>query len=332
MNHHRPPAGFTLVELLVVIAIIGILVALLLPAVQFARESARRASCSNNLKQMVLATHHYMDAIRVLPPSVCLSPGGAGAWSVQARILPFMEQESLRNLIDFRFNYSDVVNAPKHAEVTRKKIDAFVCPSEIRAVPRVATTVTHFPLNYGANMGTWFVFDPVSQQRSDGAFVVNGGVSPGEFIDGLSNTIAFSEVKAWNPRLSNSNMPATVGSPPPDTVPALLSYGGNFAETGHTEWVDGKVIESGFTATFPPNTKVLYAGGGGNYDVDFVSRGESVMGTIPTYAAVTSRSYHPRVVQAAMMDGSVRVFAGTISMRTWRALATRQGGEVTEAE
>ena len=93
----RHPAGFTLVELLVVIAIIGILVALLLPAVQAAREAARRAQCLNNLKQIGLALHNYAPANRVFPPSFCIArgtvlSGNNGSWSIHGRILPYLEQ------------------------------------------------------------------------------------------------------------------------------------------------------------------------------------------------------------------------------------------------
>src|SRR5687768_14025576 len=116
-----------------------------------AREAARRTSCANNLRQTILATHNYMDTIRCLPPAVCFTPGKASNWSVHARILPFMEQESLQNLIDFRFNYSDTVNAPQHATVTKMRIPCYVCPSEANAVPRVTPTLTHFPTTYGIN-------------------------------------------------------------------------------------------------------------------------------------------------------------------------------------
>ncbi len=118
----RTSGGFTLVELLVVIAIIGILVGLLLPAVQAAREAARRMSCSNNLKQYILATHNYLGAHKSMPPAGCLSVSGGGVWSAHARILPYMEQLNLQNLIDFRFNYNDMTSAPQHAEVTKMKI------------------------------------------------------------------------------------------------------------------------------------------------------------------------------------------------------------------
>ena len=99
--------GFTLVELLVVIAIIGVLIALLLPAVQAAREAARRSHCLNNLKQMGLAMHLYMDAGGALPPMCILRQDQLSTtWSVQARILPYIEQANLQNLIDWRLSWA----------------------------------------------------------------------------------------------------------------------------------------------------------------------------------------------------------------------------------
>jgi len=101
----RQPRGFTLIELLVVIAIIGILIALLLPAVQQAREAARRIHCRNNLKQIALAVHNYVDVATVLPPSACINPevtqtGNNGSWGVHGRILPFLDQSNLYNAVD----------------------------------------------------------------------------------------------------------------------------------------------------------------------------------------------------------------------------------------
>src|SRR5262245_52183791 len=96
--------GFTLVELLVVIAIIGILIAVLLPAVQAAREAARRAQCKNNLKQLGLAVQGYASARKVFPPSVMIGPG-RGAWSVQSRVLPFIEEYQVYKNIDFSLSY-----------------------------------------------------------------------------------------------------------------------------------------------------------------------------------------------------------------------------------
>ncbi len=122
--------GFTLVELLVVIVIIGVLAGLLLPAVQQARESARRMQCASNLRQLVIATQNYMDTFKGVPPAVCFAPGVSANWSLHARLLPFVEQANLQNIIDFRYNYNDLTNAPQHAEVTRMRIPLFLCPDE----------------------------------------------------------------------------------------------------------------------------------------------------------------------------------------------------------
>lgn len=329
-------AGFTLIELLVVIAIIGILVSLLLPAVQAAREAARRSQCSNNLKQMVLATHNYMDTFRCVPPFSCLPPPGAsgGVWSLQARILPYLEQDNLQDLIDFRLSYSDIVNAPNHAQVTKMRIPSYVCPSEIKAVERApskATGVTHFPLNYGANLGTWLVFDPTTGRVGNGAFVINQRITDSAYIDGMSNTLAFAEIKAYQPNVKPGN-PSGPNVPPPASAAVVAGYAGSGAVslTGHTEWVDGKVHETGVTVALSPNTKVLITGAGTPYDVDLISKAENSNNTVPTYAAVTSRSYHPGVVQVSLTDGSVRSIPTTVDMTIWRAMGSRDGGEAVE--
>jgi hypothetical protein len=137
-------------------------------------------------------------------------------------------------------------------------------------------------------------------------------------------------VKAYQAKLASGGNPATVGSPVPDTPAAVVAYGGTFGTTGHSEWVDGKVHETCFTATFAPNTNVPYLNSSTTYDVDFISKAESPVATSPpTYAAVTSRSYHPGIVQSAMMDGSVRT-VGEIDDSVWRAMSTRNGGETVD--
>jgi prepilin-type N-terminal cleavage/methylation domain-containing protein len=321
-------SAFTLVELLVVIAIISVLVALLLPAVQAAREAARRTQCSNNVRQVILATHIYMGSYKEVPPAVCMTPSGGGSWSALARVLPYIEQANLQNLIDFRYNYSDVTNAPQHAQVTQMKIPPFICPSETKAVARVGSPLTHFPLNYAVNYGTWMIHNAPTAQYGNGAFVVNAGITDAAFSDGLSNTIALAEVKAYQANLKNSSNPNSLGAAIPSTAAEVLALGGTFSTTGHTEWVDGKIHETGFTTVLPPNTKVTYESGGVKYDVDFISKTESITSTVPSYAAVTARSFHTGIVQAALMDGSVRTMADSIELRVWRALGSRDGGEV----
>jgi prepilin-type N-terminal cleavage/methylation domain-containing protein len=325
-------AAFTLVELLVVIAIIGILVALLLPAVQAAREAGRRASCSNNLHQIILATHNYMDTLQALPLAGAYPPSGLGdSWSAQARILPYLEQSNLQNLINFNYSYTDIVNAPQHAIATQTHVPPYLCPSENRALPRIDGAITHFPLTYGANLGTWMVYDPNTRQSGNGALNVNSKLTEASASDGLSNTLAFAEVKAYTPYLRDGGNPAGPGAPLPASPAQVAGYGGSFKpDSGHTEWVDGRVHQTGVTAVFPPNTKVPYSAGGVDYDIDFNSSREGKSATGITYAAVTSRSYHPTLVQVVLLDGSVRSVANAVDVLIWRAMSTRNGGETFE--
>jgi prepilin-type processing-associated H-X9-DG protein len=122
--------------------------------------------------------------------------------------------------------------------------------------------------------------------------------------------------------------PGTLGVPPPATPAAATAFfGGTFDENGHTEWVEGDVHETGFTTTFTPNTKVPHTIGSQTFDVDVTSMRDGESTTLPTYAAVTARSYHPGGINVALMDGSVRAVNSGITLQVWRALGTRGGGE-----
>ncbi len=326
-----PRRGFTLIELLVVIAIIALLIGLLLPAVQKAREAAARAKCQNNLKQIGVALHNYQTAHGTYPTCSELPKGQTSQpWSAHARLLPFLEQENLHRLIDFSSVPNDYTSRP---DVARMRIAVYICPSEINDRPRVTPSITHYPLCYGLNEGTWFVYDPVSGKQGDGAFAPNLWTKPADYTDGMSNTLGLAEVKAYQPNMWDSLLPGTLGVPPPAT-PADLApyYGGTVDGNGHTEWVEGDVRETGVTTTFPPNTVVAYTPGGVTQDIDFTSSrdGESI--TAPTYAAITARSYHPGLVNVMLMDGSVRAVRNGIAAATWRALGTRAGGETIPGE
>ncbi len=320
--------GFTLVELLVVIAIIGILVALLLPAVQSARESARATSCRNKLKQVGLALHNYLSVNMTFPaPSVVPRTQTYEPWSAHARLLPFLEQGNLADLIDFNAQKEFVDNP----QVCATRVPTYLCPSEIKDERRVTPKLIHYPLNYCFNQGTWFIYDPVSDQAGDGAFAPNRFYRTGDFQDGLSNTLAAAETKAFQANIWDTNHPNTLGVPAPaDPTAAAAFFGGTFDFNGHTEWVEGDVHEGGVTTTFAPNTKVPYSNGGKTYDIDITSSrdGESI--TLPTYAAITARSYHPGNVNVVLMDGSVRTVASNVALRIWRAYGTRSAGEASE--
>lgn len=330
--------GFTLVELLVVMAILGVLVALLLPAVQSAREAARRAQCANNLRQIGLALHNFESQMRQFPPGgrapLPDASGNIGYWSVQAQILPFLEQANLGSHIDFTQGYDLATNINLGGGIVAKlsaaRVPTYLCPNEIRDEVRLENGVpVHYPINYGVNRGVWLVHDPRTRGIGEGAFVMDRALGPADFRDGLSQTLALAEVRAFQPYFRNAGLAADPGLP--SDPAALCGLGGQFkSESGHTEWVDARVHQAGFTATFGPNTKAPCPVSGTVRDVDWTNQQEGKSPTTLTWAAVTARSYHPAGINVAMMDGSVRFVADTISLEVWRAMATRAGGETTQ--
>ena len=330
MSNRKQWSGFTLVELLVVIAIIGILVGLLLPAIQASREAARRSQCQNNMKQAALALHNYESSKKAFPP-FCELPRTTTfqPFSAQARLLPYMEEENVARLIDF-----DVaVPFTAHPEVAKMRIAPYICPSEENDRARVTPTLEYYPLNYCLNEGTWFIYDPVSNEAGDGAFAPNHAFKAGQITDGLSHTLAISECKAYQPNMWDTSKPSTLNVAPPSSPSELAThFGGTFDFNGHTEWVEGDVHETGFTTTFTPNTEVVYTDAGNTYSVDLTSIRDGESTTLPTYAAVTARSYHPGHVNVAMLDGSVRTVTDDVDLVVWRAAGTRASGEANSLQ
>ncbi len=322
--------GFTLIELLVVIAIIAILIALLLPAVQQAREAARRTQCKNNLKQIGLALHNYLDVHSAFPPSfvsdISTTNTPGGEWSVHARILPFLEQASLYNNADLSQSYQAAING----NIATQRVASYLCPSDVNDKVRTNSSgvAEHYPVSYGFNGGTWRVWDNATRQPGNGAFAPNSKFKPRDFTDGTSNTICFSEVKAFTPYNRDGDT-GTVAIPlGPAEVDTMIAGGGSSKpDSGHTEWVDGRVHQTGFTVTLPPNTNVTVAGGVRSNEGDFTACREDVSAcTGATYAAVTSRSWHTGIVNSLMTDGSVRSFSENIDLNTWRNLGQRNDG------
>src|SRR5437667_9117025 len=147
MSSKRRPAGFTLVELLVVMAIIGVLVALQLPAVQMAREAARRTQCSNNLKQIGIALHNYHETLRALPPGRLrmMEEGKGRCFSAYGHLLPFLEASTLYQQIDFNQSPEDAVNAV----ALNQTIPYFLCPSDGKKKLQGESAVHNYPLSTG---------------------------------------------------------------------------------------------------------------------------------------------------------------------------------------
>ncbi|MDR1959484.1 MAG: DUF1559 domain-containing protein, partial [Planctomycetaceae bacterium] len=202
-----------MVELLVVIAIIGVLIALLLPAVQAAREAARRMQCSNNIKQWSLALHNYHDTYRQFPPlgteiNYSASPTTDG-YSVQARLLPFIEQTAVFGQLNFSMplwgtlsgyfgdggTEAEQIHFDNTSKLALTPLSIFMCPSE--PGERLFTHKSGWS-GYGSNYvvnsgtGTGNYYD-IGTNKSDGLYYIGANPSMASFVDGTSNTVAFSE-------------------------------------------------------------------------------------------------------------------------------------------
>jgi len=326
MKHRH---GFTLVELLVVIAIIGVLVGLLMPAVQQARESARRMQCTNNLKQLSLATHVYHDTYGSFPPAW----NSGGEWSGLARLLPFIEQGPLEAAIDWGTHYSAYEAGQPAANILNVgiplpavELDMFKCPSEVNLRP---SSPSHFPSNYAMSHGTYLVYD--GAQSGDGAFGADRFTRIAEFADGTSNTMALSEVNTFTRYHTSTAFDNSTGIPAfADVLNEINnSVTSSTPTSGHTQWVSGNVHQTGFTAFFTPNT--IFRVDGRLQPADFVNNSEGAgdLDQNPCGAAVTARSFHPGVVNVAFADGSVSKVTETVDRNVYLTTATRFGGEVT---
>ncbi len=336
LNNRR--SGFSLVELLVVIAVIGVLLGLLLPAVQAARESARRATCLNNMKQTAMAFLNYESAKKVLPPSMKWDgtvSDTSGGWSGWARAMPFMEEGNLYQF--FTPTSTEDQQMPDGTPVQSVRVAVFFCPSDPNDMVKFNSdgSLNAYPMTYGMNLGPWLVFDPTGATVPLGSFYPNSALKLMNFTDGLSKTLMAAELKAWTSGYTAGNATAAM----PTTTSSICTMGTTAkmgpaitSNTLHTEWGDGKCQQTGITATFSPNTPVLCSYSGATYNIDFVSQKEGGSATVPTYAALTSRSYHGGVVTVSLMDGSARNVADDISTIVWQGLSTRAGGETIPAD
>ncbi len=346
---HKRDGGFTLVELLVVIAIIGVLVALLLPAVQAAREAARRTQCTNNLKQHGLALHNYHDTYKAfpymqLPALQFIGTTGTSRLSGFISLLPFIEQQPLHDEI--------LGTNPPYGSVGpwdswgpwQQRISAFECPSDgnFRSAPGPG------PRNYNFSVGDSIrrVWQPHPENTRRGLFTIDRARRFADVVDGTSNTVALSErvIGLDNQRDIRGNVARNIflGDPPPSTPAACFATrgaAGRYADTvqvfpGHEvnghgisgrRWAHGIPFYNAFNTVLPPNSPTCVSG-------------PSEQGS----AILSATSRHPGGVNVAMGDGSVRFISETIDaggptrfevttgaspFGVWGALGSITGGE-----
>jgi prepilin-type N-terminal cleavage/methylation domain-containing protein/prepilin-type processing-associated H-X9-DG protein len=375
--------GFTLVELLVVIAIIGILIALLLPAVQAAREAARRSQCINSLKQIGVALANHESAMQYFPqgrqyPDLVINKivktnytnydsttsqtaaGQTGFYSVHIRLLPYMEQTAIYDMINFSVSQAHQmtaggipVNVNYQAYDTAQGL--FICPSD----PNTGRVISenNYVYNFGGATPYAGAVDSGHQTtRTDvslgnGAFTYGTALRTGDFTDGLSNTAFFSERTKGSGRNYNVELPAksdivdgraiglTSGLMDVNTmynaclnyVPTADQY--NFTSFGRwleVDWGGGDInFSNGWPFAAYDGTMYNHVATPNwiGYDCAY----DPIADTPGEHAIVTARSEHTGVVNVCYGDGHVGIVASSIDLQVWRAQGTRNGSEPVSA-
>lgn len=327
--------AFTLVELLVVLAVLGLLLALLLPAVQASREAARRAQCLNNLKQLGVAAQLHHDALRHLPagdpqvscPAYPAIPARLYRWSWLAMLTPYLEQSNVHQALHLDvplYGHTGIYQGPGYGvhpdnqQPVSYQVSLFLCPSD----PRTRVDADYGPTNYkacwGSGVAPWTIY---TDKTTDGVFYEASHTCVDEIRDGTSHTALISESTLGSgessAKLAAHNAAEVVVSlkalPMTDATCSVL---GTSADTSRgARWADGWPRYSGYDHAHPPNSRIP--------DCAVVSPMRALW--------LTARSRHPGGVNVALCDGSVRFVSDSIEATVWQAVGSRNGEEALGA-
>jgi prepilin-type N-terminal cleavage/methylation domain-containing protein len=320
ISQYHSRAGFTLLELAAVIVILSILIAMLIPAIGPGRAAARRSNCDNNLRQLGLALNQYEHQRGYFPSS----RAGAGGYSAQVQLLPYLGELGLYEHIEFAAPYDQYVSAGGDRWGMQMP-QVLHCPDQITSQTRddAAGQPLERATAYVVNCGVWFVWDPASGAGGAGAFYPYSRLKRRDFRDGLSSTIAFAEVITFSPCVSTVGRPGWLPMPTaPDRLPLAKGQAQAQPEAvSHASWTLGQAHQTGFTGTFSPGASTS----------QWTNQPEGTSPTIRTYAALTPSSPHSNTIGICLVEGSVTRISDSIDARVLSSLCTRSGGELNSA-
>jgi len=330
-----------LIELLVVVAIIGVLFALLLPAVQKVRDAAARTQCTNNLKQIGIAMHNFESVNRYLPPVfpatsqppyIGVVPDYFYSWSVLAQLNPFLEQTAIFNQMNLNepmYNLPSLTVLPDNQFAVQQTIELFLCPADTMQPVGGGYGVDVFgPVNYCACIGSGTTAGAApygSPWDADGVFRAAIKGTFAEITDGLSNTAAFSEsTLGQGPTEVAGPIPGDPQKVYANVAPPITPDACAKANLWNVEqprgylWASGEIRCASYNHFYPPNPP--------QYDcvANLSTPGLEQFTAVGFKAA---RSNHAGGVNLLLMDGSVRFITNDILPSTWTALSTRNGGD-----
>lgn len=311
--------GFTLIEVIVVVAVIGLLVAILIPAVQMAREASRRTHCLANLRQLGLAINQYLAASGVLPA------GNTGGYSFYVMILPYIEQKPLYDSFNFSAPFPNRPSPTPNATAIGVSLALLLCPSDPFAASVAGST------SYAGNHGVGFCKNSLYGACDNGSFVQVGfpSISNQAITDGTSSTVMIAEwlvdsgaSSAGDPKRAIYSLPGRFTEPEQFKPFAQQCYGADTSMVARVQvgkgsnWYWGTFPCTLYNHTEPINNHTCLNGGG----------------ALTQQSAWTAGSMHPGGANVLFADGHVPFLSASIATKVWRALGTRNGQEVISSD